>query len=417
MKALYKKWRDISFIYKMLGALILGLICGLIFGEKISCIKWIGTLFTNLLQMAALPLIFFSLISGVASLDDPQLLGRIGLKIMAYYILTTLFAAVFGSFITTVFAPGSGLTLTAGYEAAEVGEMTAIGDTLLSMIPTNIFSALSSGTLVGAIVFGTFAGIAIVLMKDKEAQQRLRTGLKDLADLLLRLVEMILGLAPFGVFALIANTVGTNGAEVMGFIAKYTVTIYSCLLFMVVLYIVLVFLFTHITPIQFLRRALPSFITAFSTCSSLASMPMNLKCAENFGLPRKIYGFTIPLGAQINKDGTAILITSACLAAGQAAGMSMGLGQMAQMVITVLIITTGIAGVPGGTIVLLTLFSTTFGFPTEVAAIIMGAFAIIEMGITASNIIGDLAGTVIVAYPECKDSEEFKTAMASYKKS
>ncbi len=413
MAGVVKKWREIPFVYKMLGALVLGVIAGLVFGERVTVISWIGTLFIRLLQMAAMPLIFFSLISGVASLDDPQLLGKIGIKIMVYYISTTLIAAIVGCVAATLISPGSSLVLSGAFSADEAGQMTSIGETLLSMIPTNIFEALSSGTLVAAIVFGTFAGIGIVLMKDREAQIRLRNGVKDIADMLLRIVEMIMGLAPFGVFALIANTVGTNGSNVIGFIGKYVLTLYSCLIFMVLLYNVVIFLFTRIGPVKFMKKAAPSFITAFSTCSSLASMPVNLKTAESFGLPRKIYGFTIPLGAQINKDGTAILITTSCLAAGQAAGMVLGLGELAQMIITVLIITTGIAGVPGGTVVLLTLFSTTFGFPTEVAAVIMGAFAIMEMGITASNIVGDLAGTVVVSYPECKDTEEFKKAMSS----
>lgn len=412
MRSAVKKWRSIPFVYKMLGALVLGAVTGFIFGERVTAIAWIGTLFMRLLQMAAMPLIFFSLIAGVASLDDPQLLGKVGLKIMCYYILTTLFAATIGCLSAMIFSPGSSLVLTNTAVEEGAGEMTSIGTTLLEMIPTNIFESLASGTLVAAIVFGTFAGIGIVLMKDKEAQVRLRNGVKDIADMLLRVVEMIMGLAPFGVFALIANTVGTNGSNVIGFIGKYIVTLYSCLIFMVILYNVVVFIFTRITPGKFMKKALPSFITSFSTCSSLASMPVNLKTAESFGLPRKIYGFTIPLGAQINKDGTAILITTSCLAAGQAIGMTLGVGEMIQMIVTVLIITTGIAGVPGGTVVLLTLFSTTFGFPTEVAAVIMGAFAIMEMGITASNIVGDLAGTIIVSYPECKNTEEFKRAMS-----
>lgn len=406
-----KKWKSINFVYKMLGALFLGFIFGLIFKEKITCIAWIGTLFVKLLQMAALPLIFFSLIAGIASLDDPQLLGKVGLKIMLYYILTTAFAACVGVVITTLVSPGTSLILSADAVTAETGEMTSIGDTLLGMIPTNIFSALSSGTLVAAIIFGSFFGIAIVLMKDKEAQARLQTGIKDIADALLRLVEIVLGLAPFGVFALIANTVGTNGAQVVGFLAKYALTIYLGIAIMLIIYIILVTILTKIKPGRFVSKAMPAFITAFSTCSSLASMPMNLECANNMKLPRNISSFTIPLGAQINKDGTAILITSAVLAASQASGVSMTLGNLIQLVVTVLIITTGIAGVPGGTIVLLTLFTTMFNLPSEVAAIIMGAFAIIEMPITGSNIIGDLAGTAIVCYPECKDDEEFKTLM------
>lgn len=405
-----KKWREIPLMYKMLGALILGLIAGLVFKEKVVYIQFIGTLFMKLLQMAALPLIFFSLIAGIAALDDPKLLGRIGLKIMIYYVGTTVFAATIGYLGATLFKPGIGLELTSDY-VAEEAVMSPIMDTLLGMIPTNIFGALSSGTLVAAIVFGTFAGIAIVLLKDSEVKRRLRQGLQDISEMLQRMVEMVMGLAPFGVFALIANTVGSNGSTVIGFLAKYAGTLYACLLVMVILYTCLILLFTHISPGKFLKKALPSFITAGSTCSSLASMPMNLKTAASFGLPRDIYGFTIPLGAQINKDGTAILITTACIAAGQAAGMTMELGEVIQLIATVLIITTGIAGVAGGTVVLLTLFTTTFGFPSEVAAIIMGGFAILEMGITASNIVGDLAGTVIVAYPECKDSEEFKEAM------
>lgn len=407
-----KKWRSISFVYKMIGALILGAIAGLVFGENVKTISWIGTLFVKLLQMGALPLIFFSLIAGIASMDDPKLFGRIGIGIMIYYTLTTAFAALVGIVITNIVKPGLSITLTEGFSADQVGEMTPIGETLLGMIPTNIFAALSSGTLVSCIVFGTFVGIAIVLMKNNEYKNTLRKGLNAIADLMLRVVEIVLGLAPFGVFSLIANTIATNGASVAGFLASYAVTIYLSLLIMFIIYIVVVYIFTKITPIKFLKKALPSFITAGTTCSSLASMPVNLKSAESFGLQREIYGFTIPLGAQINKDGTAILITSAVLAAGQAAGMSLDIGQLIQLLITVLIITTGIAGVPGGTIVLLTLFSTTFGFPVEVAAIIMGAFPIFEMGITASNIVGDLAGTVVVAYPSSKDTEDYKKAMA-----
>lgn len=408
-----KKWRSISFVYKMIGALILGAIAGLIFGEKVSSIAWIGTLFVKLLQMGALPLIFFSLIAGIASMDDPKLFGRVGIGIMAYYILTTALAAFVGIVVTNIIKPGLSINLTEGFSTDQIGEITPIGETLLDMIPTNIFAALSSGTLVACIVFGTFVGIAIVLMKNDEHKETLRKGLNAIADVMLKVVEIVLGLAPFGVFSLIANTIATNGASVAGFLAKYALTIYASLLSMVTVYIIAVYILTKITPAKFLKRALPSFITAGTTCSSLASMPVNLKSAESFGIKREIYGFTIPLGAQINKDGTAILITSAVLAAGQAAGMSLDLGTLLQLLLTVLIITTGIAGVPGGTIVLLTLFSTTFGFPVEVAAIIMGAFPIFEMGITASNIVGDLAGTVIVAYPSSKDTEDFKKAMSA----
>lgn len=405
--SLIKKYREIPFVFKMIAGLVLGVIAGLALGESASAVAPLGTLFIRLLMMAAMPLIFLNIMYAVASLNDPKLLGRIGGKIVAYYMVTTFLAASVGILAANLLHPGAHIILQGGYEsAAAEAAVPSIVDTLIEMVPKNIFGALADGSLASAIVFATFFGVAIIFLRDKAAQARVVETLNVLTQIMFQIVKFVLGVAPFGVFALVANTVGAYGSALVSFLLYFLGTVALACLLMLAVYCASLALFGRKNPASFLKTVFPSIVTAFSTASSMASVPVNLDCARELGVPEKVYGFTIPLGAQINKDGLTLLLSAACVAAGQAAGGGYDMGTIFSMVLMAVLLTFGAGGVPGGSIVLITLMVETFGFPAEVAGLIAGIFAPIEMLICVPNVVGDLAGTVIVGASEKRLTKE-----------
>ena len=389
-------YRNIPFVIKLVAGLFLGFIIGLLMGDKAQVFSPLGTLFMRLLMMAAIPLIFFNLMHAVASLNDPKLLGRIGLKIFLYYTATTILAAIVGVAIATAMKPGSSIILEGNYENTRTAEVPSIVNTIIEMVPDNIFQALSEGNLSCAIVFSTFVGVAIIFLKNKEKQQKVVDVLDTITQIMFQIVKFVLGLAPFGVFALVAKTTGTYGSALAGFLIRFIATIILGCLGMIILYCLSIALLGRNSPFIFLKKVIPSIVTAFSTASSMASIPSNLEVSKKLGISEKVYGFTIPLGAQINKDGLTLLLAVSCVAAGQAIGTGFQLGTIFQMVLMSVLLTYGASGVPGGSLVLISLMVETFAFPTEIAGIISGIFALIEMIICVPNVVGDVAGTFIV---------------------
>lgn len=302
---MWEKYKKTSLLVKLLGAMIVGAILGILFGEKITVIKPLGTIFLNLLKMAALPLIVVNLIAGISALDDPKNFGRIGGKIMVYYFVTTAVAICMGLFVGTVFKPGAGFELSGEYNGA-ISEIPSLGQTIVNLIPSNIFAALSNGTFDQIVVFSAFVGVAILFMP-QEQRKPITRGVTLLANLFNKLVGIIMGYAPIGICALIACTVGTYGAQLFGFLAKYLGASYTAVLLHICVYCILLFAFTHMNPIRFIKKASPLIVTALGTSSSLACVPVNLQCADDLEVPRSISSFTLPLGSQINKDGNGIM--------------------------------------------------------------------------------------------------------------
>lgn len=391
-----KAYRNIPFVFKMIAGLVIGVIVGLIFGERATALAPLGTLFIRLLMMAAMPLIFLNIIYAVAGLNDPKLLGRIGLKIVAYYLTTTFLAALAGIVAARLLDPGAYIVLDGTYSADTTAAVPSIVTTLVEMVPKNIFAALSDGNLASAIVFATFFGVAVIFLKDKAAQSRLLDALNTLTQVMFQIVKFVLGVAPFGVLALVAGTIGSYGGALVTFLIRFLAVVALACVIMMAVYTLSVAVLGKTNPFMFLKAVFPSIVTAFSTASSMASVPVNLDSAKRLGVREKIFGFTIPLGAQINKDGLTLLLSAACVAAGQAINGSYGIGTILSMVLMAVLLTFGAGGVPGGSIVLITLMVETFGFPAEVAGLIAGIFAPIEMLICVPNVVGDLAGTVIV---------------------
>lgn len=395
-----ERYKKIPLLTKLFVGMALGVILGLVMGKGATVVEPIGTIFLNLLKMAALPLIIFNLISGICALDDPKIFGRVGGKIMIYYTATTAIAMVIGIAVAMAVSPGTGFVLQGQYKGA-IQKIPSLGDTVINLIPTNIFTALSQGKFDQIVIFSAFCGIAI-LMLNKEDRLYMAEVTGKVAKMFNRMIGMVMIIAPFGVFALMATTVGKYGSMLVGFVAKYVGATYIAIILMVCVYLILLLLFTGRSPIEFLRKAAPLMVTTASTSSSLACVPVSLECADNMGISRSVSSFTIPLGAQVNKDGNGIMLSLAVLFAAQAIGVHMPLATLVKVVFLGLILTTGAGGVPGSGIVSIAILIDAFGLPLEVVGIIAGIFALIDMGLTTLNCLGDLVGTVIVANSEKK---------------
>lgn len=398
--SMMERYRKIPLLTKLLVAMVIGIILGAVFGERINVIKPFGTVFLNLLKMAALPLIVVNLISGISSLDDPKIFGRVGIKIMIYYCVTTVIAIVLGLMLGTVLQPGRGFVLQGTYDQA-IETIPSFGDTIVGLIPSNIFASLTNGKFDQIVVFSAFVGVAMLFVK-KEDRAVLKSGVDSLANLFNKLVGMIMGYAPIGICALMACTVGTYGAQLGGFLAKYLGASYVCVLIQIIVYGVLLTIFGKCNPLWFLKKASPLMVTALGTSSSLACVPVGIECADNMNIPKSISGFTIPLGSQVNKDGNGMMLAITFLFAAQAIGAPVTMDMLIKAILISLILTTGAGGVPGGGIVTIAIVIDAFGLPLEVVGIISGIFALIDMVYTMMNCLGDLVGTYIVAHLERK---------------
>lgn len=398
LSVVYLRYKKLSLLTKLLFAMILGVLLGTIFGEKINVIKPLGTIFLNLLKMAALPLIVVNLISGISSLDDPKIFGRVGLKIMVYYTLTTAIAIVLGLFLGTLLQPGKGFVLQGSYDQA-IQTIPSLGDTIIGLIPSNIFQALSAGKFDQIVVFSAFVGVAMLFVK-KEDRVGLKKGVDSLANLFNRLIGIIMGYAPIGICALMASTIGTYGPQMGGFLAKYLGASYMCVILQMCIYGILLTVLAKCNPFWFFKKAMPLIVTGLSTSSSLACVPVGLECADSMKVSRSISGFTIPLGSQVNKDGNGMMLAITFLFAAQAIGVPVTMDMMFRALVISLILTTGAGGVPGSGIVTIAIVIDAFGLPLEIVGIVAGIFALIDMVFTMMNCLGDLVGTYIVAHSE-----------------
>ena len=405
MRKIIKAYRSVSLLKKLLVAMIIGILLGVIFGESINVIKPFGTVFLNLLKMAALPLVLVNLISGIASLDDPKSFGRIGGKILIYYFATTAFAILLGLIVGMLFKPGEGFQLTDTAYTGAIESIPSIGTTIVNLIPSNIFDSLTQGKFDQIVVFAAFAGISALILPEPH-RSHIRTGVNSLAALFNKMIGIIMGYAPIGVAALMASTFGTYGSSLFGFLAKYLGASYLATLCQVVLYLILLFVFTKMKPFYFLKKAAPLIVTTLSTSSSLAAVPVNLKCSDDLECSRSVSNFTIPLGSQVNKDGNGIMLAVTFLFAAQCAGADTSIPVLLKVILISLLLTTGAGGVPGGGIVTIAIVVDAFGLPLEVVALVSGIFTLIDVVFTSLNCLGDLVGTVIVDRSEKRYHEK-----------
>ena len=410
-----------NLLVRILLGLILGAVAGLVFGPKIVWVAPLGDVFVRLLKMIVMPVVMFTLIVGAASIH-PARLGRVGVKSLVIYMITTAFAVALGLLFGNMFSPGKGLELAgaASTFGKELSQPSLI-DTLVAVVPKNPFSAISTGNILPTIFFCLIFGIGVAFLKESE-EERVREAANTVfkffegcAEVMYKVVNWILQYAPIGVFALIAVVFGKQGAEAFGPLGIVTLSVYLAMAaHMVLVYGALLTIF-RINPVQFFTRVREATITAFVTRSSGGTLPVSLGVArDKMGVSKGVYSFTLPLGATINMDGTAIYQGVCAIFVGFAIGSPLTLGQQATVIMTAVLASIGTAGVPGAGAIMLLMVLNSVGLKVEPGttvamayAMIFGIDALLDMGRTAVNVTGDLAVTCSVAKAEGQLDEAY----------
>ena len=391
---------------QILLGVVVGAVLGTVVGERITVVQPVGDLFIRLLVLAAIPLVFFNLLAGLTALSDVRTFGRLAKKIISYYVLTDLVAVALGLAAMALLQPGVGMKLTEQVKDT-VGTVPSVVDVFVGIIPTNMFQAFTEGNVLQVVVLSVFLSIA-TLMLGGNSRDRLVEVYSDLAALFRRLVDLILVVAPIGISALIAVTVGRYGAALLGPMTKFLLGVYFAQLIVFISYMFLLRMFTEQKPSQFLRETGPLWATTVATTSSLASLSVALEMAKKIRLPRSLYTFTLPLGAQLNKDGTSVMLGAVLLFTAQAAGVDFEAASFVTILLIGLLLSEGSGGIPGGGFVMALIYVQAFNLPIEVAAIVGGIYRLVDMGNTTVNVMGDMVGTSLVAYSESKREQHAK---------
>ena len=394
-------YKGLSLGVKILIWMGVGVLAGIVFGEKAMVVKPVGDLFIKLLLMAAIPLVFFNLIAGITSLSDIRILGRLGLRTLTYYITTTSVALCLGLVIAHLVKPGEGMQLS-GQVDQSFGDVPSVMQVIIDLFPANVFQAFSSGNVAQVVVFAIFIGVT-TLMLPEDQKDKLKDGFVTIASLLRELVRLVLYFAPIGVGALAAATVGEYGDAVFGPLAKFIGAVWLAHVVMITFYMIILKVMTGRSPLQWLKTTAPLYATTAATCSSLASLVVSMNVAQNrLRIPENIYSFTLPLGAQLNKDGTAIMLTTVLLFTAQATGVEFTLAQQITIVLVGLVLSEGSGGIPGAGLVIALIFVESFNLPLEIAGIVAGIYRLIDMGGTTVNCMGDLVWTTVLTDLEAR---------------
>ncbi|MDX1494270.1 MAG: cation:dicarboxylase symporter family transporter [Longimicrobiales bacterium] len=393
---------------RILVGMVVGGLLGALLGPGVSVVEPVGDLFIRLLVLAAIPLVFFNLLAGLTALTDVRAFGRLAGKIMTYFVTTDVLALCLGLGAMAVLRPGVGMQLTGEVEGT-VGAVPSVTDVLLGLFPANVVEAFAQGNVVQIVVVAVLLGVATLFL-DAEPRGRLSTLYADLAGLLRRLVDMILWTAPAGIGALMAVTVGRYGAALLGPMTRFLVGVYVAQALVFLAYMGILRFFAGRPPLGFLRATGSLWATTASTTSSLASLSVAMEMAERIGLPRRIYSFTLPLGAQLNKDGTSVMLGAVLLFTAQAAGVSFSPAALVSVVLVGLLLSEGSGGIPGGGFVIALIYVQAFNLPVEVAAIVGGIYRLVDMGNTTVNVMGDMVGTSWVATSEARRDAERQEA-------
>ncbi|MCO4320231.1 dicarboxylate/amino acid:cation symporter [Aliidiomarina quisquiliarum] len=369
--------------------------------------RLMGDMFIASLMMLVVPLVFFSLVVGTSSLSDPAMLGRLGGKAIFLYLLTTAVAISIALIVAVKVQPGMGMNLELPpADAFTVKDAPPFIDVLLNMVPRNPVEAMAEGNMLQIIVFALLFGVAIAV--SGEPGQRLKVVFEDVNDVIMKLVVMLMYVAPYGVFALMARVFADLGLDMVLSLGKYFGTVFFVLIFHgFVIYPLMLSAMSRLNPRHFLRKMMNVQTFAFSISSSNATIPVNLKNAEQrLGVDNSVASFTIPLGATINMDGTAIMQGVATVFIAQIYGIDLTMTQYLMVIATATLASIGTAGVPGVGLIMLAMVFQQVGLPVEGIALIIGVDRLLDMTRTAVNVTGDAMVTTVIAKSEGKLDEE-----------
>jgi len=391
-------WFRIPLWQRVIVALALGIVTGLVWGEGAASIKWIGDLFIRAIKMLVVPLIFFSLVAGVASIGDIRKLGSVGGRAMLLFLVTGQLAAVLGLTMGTLVQPGRGVdaSLAGSIEAPPPASASAT-ETILKMVPENVVEAMATTDVLALIVFSLLLGIGILMAKEDGAPV---ARIFDSGAIVMQKVTMIvMELTPFGVFALMAWVTGTFGFEGLVPLAKLVALNYiGCAIIILVFYPVMIRFLARLPVIDFFRGMVDAIAVSYSTASSNATLPVTLRCTQrNLGVSTSVSSFVVSLGATINMNGTAMYLCLATLFGAQIFGVDLSWGDYAMIAFTSTLGAVGAAGIPGAGLIMMALVFGSVGVPLETIALVAGVDRIMDMIRTTTNITGDAAVAVTVA--------------------
>ena len=362
----------------------------------------VGQGFIRLMQMLVVPLVFCSLICGSMAIGDTKTLGKVGVKTIGFYLVTTALAVCVALGSALLINPGRGLDMDAVQKGtvSSATEATSLVDTLLNIIPKNPVQSMANGDMLPIIVFALFVGIMLAKLGTRGSV--VANFFSQFNDVMMEMTMAIMKVAPIGVFCLIARTFATVGFSAFAPMLKYMGNVTLALAIQcLIVYQILLFVFTRLNPLKFIKKFLPVMGFAFSTATSNATIPMSIDTlSKKMGVSKQISSFTIPLGATINMDGTSIMQGVAVVFIAQAYGIPLTMGNLATVVVTATLASIGTAGVPSVGLVTLAMVLNSVGLPTEGIALIMGIDRILDMIRTAVNITGDAVCTTIVCHQE-----------------
>ena len=397
-----KEKKKLSLAAKTFIGFGLGILAGIVFGEKASLIKPLGTIFLNMIKMIVVPMVFFSIAAGVAALSDIKKLRNIGVKVVGLYALTSAISVCIGLLMANLTNPGRGFDMSALASDAvyEAKEMPSVLDTIINAFPSNVFVSFTQGDMLPIIVFAMFVGVALIGMGEKG--QRLAQGVQDLADVMYQITAIVMEFSPIGVFALLADSVGSYGLKVFGPLGKLILTVYASDVILVFLMYVPMVAFLAKFPVRkWFRSIVKVWVVTASTTSSAGTLPVSTQVTnEDFGVSPELSSFSLPLGATINMNGGCIYYAAAIVMTAQIYGMNLTPGALVNIIISTVLIAMGCPGVPGGAIIMTTILLTNMGLPLEIVGLIAGIFRLIDMANTTFNVTGDIVTTMVVAKSE-----------------
>ncbi|WP_447527940.1 dicarboxylate/amino acid:cation symporter [Vreelandella sp. TE19] len=413
MKALLHGYMRTSLILRVSIALVLGVAVGLFGGETLA--GWLaplGDLLLRLLTFLIVPIVLFTLMVGINQSQEGSV-GRIGGKVLLYYLASSALAIIVGLTVASLFSPGSNTTPEENMSFS-VPDNPGVVDALLNIVPNNMFGAFTELNMLGIIFTALVFGIALLKMRQSSSQQamgeRLYGVIEALNEVTLKVMAGFLHYVPIGVFAIVAGTVSQQGLDTLLALGDMVVVLYIALAVQLALYCVAMRLF-GVRLGTFFREARTPMATAFATQSSSGTLPLTVNAAHRLGVSKSIYGFSLPLGATMNMDGAAIRIAISAVFAANVIGAPLDFASMVQIVLIGTLVSIGTAGVPGAGIIMISTVFTQVGLPIEVVGLLTAIDALVGMGATALNVTGDLAGTTLIARSEGQTLHEEPQAL------
>lgn len=403
-------WKNQKLYVKILIGVILGIFVGFAFGEKTAFLNPVGDIFLRLLQVIIVPVVFFCLVSGMTKLENIEKLRTIGVKAVCFYITTGFLSTVVGVTAALFFEPGKQdkTHITEAVNGLAVDKHFSFNfvENIVNWFPRNIIESMSHGNILQIIIFAIIIGIALISLgeRGKKLVELFNVG----ADLSIRMAEIVISLAPYGIFALMATATSKFGGEFLLQGLRYIIAdVTGVAVVMLVVYPIAIILFTRFKPLAFYKAISPAMLMGASTTSSSATLPTTMQIArEKLGISEKIFGFTIPLGATVNMNGMSVVLGVLAIFAANVHGVDISMNFLATTIFLGVFLAAGTGGVKGADIIMSSVMLTTLGFPLTLLPIIAALSPLLDMGHTVCNITGDLIGTAVVEKAEQKNIEK-----------